>query len=122
MIQPTSCTVQFNCKRDAGRNARSQSKEPTEPDGIAYSKNNRIRYCASQHPQRPVFPTQQVIRKVQGSQHVQTSARYADRCNCMVIYPAIISSTNSGPSDGAYSFKRLVANGKKWESHVTADP
>ena len=58
MRQAASCAVELDCDGDACRHAGSQAKEQSQAETVADAEDNRVRYRASEHPQRPVLSTQ----------------------------------------------------------------
>src|SRR5436853_1755583 len=58
MIQPTSCSTEFNRQGDTGRDTGSQAKEETEAEAVADAEDNGVRYRTGKQPQRTVLSTQ----------------------------------------------------------------
>ena len=86
MFKSPSSSIQFNGQRDTGRNPRGQSENQTEAEPIPHSENQRVSYHSCKHAERPVLSAQQVIRQVETAQHIQTCARNADGCNCVMVH------------------------------------
>jgi hypothetical protein len=90
MIQATSCSIEFNCQGDARRDTGSQAKEETKAQTVAEAEDNGVRYRAREHPQRTVLPTQQIVGKIEATQHIETRARNADRRDCVMVHSTIV--------------------------------
>src|SRR5438445_3995936 len=86
MIEPASRPAELDRHRDAARDARSQAKEQAEPESIADAEHQRVRHRPRKQPQRTVLPTQQVISKVQTTQHIKAYAGNADARDCMMVH------------------------------------
>src|ERR1700731_2305436 len=46
VIEPASCSIEFNRQRDARRNTGSQAEEETQAEAVADAKDKRVRYRA----------------------------------------------------------------------------
>ena len=79
-------STEFNRNGDAGRDTGSQPKEETKAEAVADAEDNGVRYRASKQPQRTVLSTQQVVGKIETTQHIKTCTRNADGRDCMVVH------------------------------------
>src|ERR1700722_14903878 len=70
----------------AGRHAEDQ----TQPEAVTEAKQDRIRHGSSQQPQRAMRASQQVVRKIETTQHIQTTARNGDSSNRVMVHPTIV--------------------------------
>ena len=63
MIELPSRPIKFNRQSPTGRNSGHYPKKESKPEAVPDSKNNGISDRPSEHSQRAVLSTQQVIGK-----------------------------------------------------------
>ena len=85
MITLARRPVKFNRHRDSSSHAGNHTKEKSQPDCIAKAKHNRVRHRSGEQSQRPMFAAQQIVSKVQRSEHVEARRRDAYAGQQMMI-------------------------------------
>src|SRR5258708_17993334 len=93
MVESAICQIVLNRQGHAGRNAGSQAKEEAKPEAITDAEDNGVRYRAGKQPQRTVLSAQQVIRKIERTQHIKARTHNADGRDGMVVHSTIVEPT-----------------------------
>ena len=86
MVQATCGPIELKGKGDAGGNPGSKSKEKTETNAVSDSEDHRVRHRPGQQPQRPMLAAQQIVCKIQTSEHVKARARDADSGDGVMVH------------------------------------
>ena len=92
MILPLGHAIQLHRERYADCKTRCNAKDQAQAQAVTKPEQNRIGDGARQQPQWAMLAAQQVIGEIQAAEHIQTTARDADRCNRMVIHPTIVEA------------------------------
>jgi hypothetical protein len=99
MIQPASCSTEFNRQDNAGGDSGSQAKEKTKAEAVADAEDNGVRYGTGKQAQRTVLSTQQAVSEIETTEHVKTGAGNADDRNGMVVRPTIVDLWMMGDAE-----------------------
>jgi len=86
VAQAAGGSIEFNGQRDTGGYPGSKAKEMTETDPVTDSEDDRVRHRPGKQSQRPTLAAQQVIRKIQTSEHIKARAGDADGCDGVVVH------------------------------------
>jgi hypothetical protein len=86
MVEPARRPIELDRQRGAGRDAGSQAKEQSQTKAVSNAEQERIRNRPRNQPQRTVLPAQQIISKVEGTQHVTAGASNANRRDCVMVH------------------------------------
>jgi hypothetical protein len=89
MIQPASCSTEFNRQGDASRDTGSQAKKETKAEAVANAEDNGVRHHTGKQPQRTVLTAQQVVSQIETTQNITTDACNADDRDRMVVHLAM---------------------------------
>ena len=89
MLQAACRSLEFNRSSDASSHPGGETKEKTEANAVSDSEDDRVLHRPSKQPQRPMLAAQQVVGKIQTSEHIKTCAGNADGCDGVVIYGVI---------------------------------
>jgi len=79
-------SIEFNGQRDTGGYTRSEAKEKAEANAVSDAEDDRIGHGAGKQSQRPMLAAQQVICKIQTSEHIKACASDADGGDGVVIH------------------------------------
>ena len=70
--------VEFNRDGNPRGHTGNHPKEKAQPNCISETKYDRVRDRSGEQSQRPVFAAQQIVSKVQRTEHVEARRRDAD--------------------------------------------
>src|ERR1700732_2917712 len=91
--------IKFNRDGDSSSNTGNHAKENPQPKSISNCEYDRIRHRSCEHPQRPVFATQQIVCKIQCAKYVEARCRDAHACQQMMV-------------DGMHQMHAMIVEGK----------
>src|ERR1700730_9534033 len=117
MVEPPSCSIEFNRNRDAAAHAGTQAKEKTESKTVANSKHHEIGHNPGKQSQRTVLTAQQIVSKVKTPDHIQAGARNADCGNRLRV--------NGNDSNGSTlnlprpEGRRFLDYAQRYSAHVS---
>src|ERR1700730_9838571 len=114
MVEPPSCSIEFNRNRDAAAHAGTQAKEKTESKTVANSKHNGIGHNPGKQSQRTVLTAQQIVSKVKTPDHIQASTRNADRGNRVMVH----GNDSKGSTVKGQSCFLFCRNSGRWRAQL----
>jgi hypothetical protein len=90
VVQATRGAIELNRKSYASCDTGREAKEKTEAKTVSDSEDDRVGYRSGKQSQRPMLAAQQVIGKIQTSDHIKTGAGNADGGDGVVVHRRII--------------------------------
>ena len=85
MLPATGYSIEFDCHGDTYGNSGSKAEERTKAEAVTDAEDNRVRYHAREQAQWAVLSTQEIVSKIETTQHIQAASANADGGNGVVV-------------------------------------
>jgi hypothetical protein len=85
VIETAGYSIEFDCHGDTYGNTGSKTEEGTKAEAVTDAEDNRVRYHAREQAQWAVLSTQQIVSKIETTQHIQAASANADGGNGVVV-------------------------------------